>query len=110
MKLLTDLPKGIPNRVASAKLKSFAALRIEGESLSASYENTGSFIDEPAYEATPHWIVDERGELKRGHDLGCYEITSCISRGGMGEIYLAQDRRLGRLVALKLLPSSVTKD
>ncbi len=85
-------------------------LRSEVESLIASYEMTGSFIDGPAYEATAHLIVDERAELKPGQAVGSYEITSFISRGGMGEVYLAQDRRLGRRVALKLLPSSVMKD
>jgi Tol biopolymer transport system component len=85
-------------------------LRSEVDSLIASHEKTGSFIDAPAYEATAHLIVDERAELKPGQALGSYEITSFISRGGMGEVYLAQDRRLGRRVALKLLPSSVTKD
>ncbi len=78
-------------------------LRSEVESLNASYEKTGSFIDAPAYEATAHMIVDERGELKPGQAVGSYEITSFISRGGMGEVYLAHDRRLGRSVALKLL-------
>jgi serine/threonine protein kinase len=85
-------------------------LRKEVDSLIASYEKTGSFIDAPAYEATAHLILDERAELKPGLAVGSYEITSFISRGGMGEVYLAQDRRLGRRVALKLLPSSVMKD
>ena len=85
-------------------------LRSEVESLIASHEKTGSFIDAPAYEATAHLIVDERAELKPGQAVGSYEITSFISRGGMGEVYLAQDNRLKRRVALKLLPASVIKD
>jgi eukaryotic-like serine/threonine-protein kinase len=86
------------------------ALKKEVESLVAAHEKDGSFIDSPAYEATAELIVDEKAELKPGQVIGSYEIISFISRGGMGEVYLAQDKRLGRKVALKLLPSSVTKD
>ncbi len=85
-------------------------LRKEVESLLASHEKDGSFIDSPAYEAAAEMIVDEKAELKPGQTIGSYEIISFISRGGMGEVYLAQDKRLGRRVALKLLPSTVTKD
>jgi serine/threonine protein kinase len=43
-------------------------------------------------------------------NLGHYEIRSRIGAGGMGEVYLAHDSRLGRSVALKLLPAEFTKD
>jgi Tol biopolymer transport system component len=87
-----------------------AALRKEVESLVAAHEKDGSFIDAPAYQAAAGLIVDEKSELKPGQTLGSYEIISFISRGGMGEVYLAQDRRLSRKVALKLLPAALTKD
>src|SRR2546426_12742355 len=86
------------------------SLRQEVESLIASHAKDGSFIDSPAYEAAAQQIVDDKAELKPGQVIGAYEIISFISRGGMGEVYLAQDKRRGRRVALKLLPSSVTKD
>ena len=48
--------------------------------------------------------------MKPGQTVGSYEILSFISPGGMGEVYLAEDPRLGRQVALKLLPALFTKD
>ena len=45
-----------------------------------------------------------------GKMLTHYEITSLIGRGGMGEVYLAKDRRLGRDVAIKVLPVEFAQD
>ncbi len=48
--------------------------------------------------------------LEPGTRFDRYQILSQIGRGGMGEVYLAQDSRLGRKVALKLLPAQYTQD
>lgn len=48
--------------------------------------------------------------LSSGTKVGPYEILAPIGAGGMGEVYLAQDSRLGRKVALKILAESVSSD
>src|SRR5437870_9239452 len=45
-----------------------------------------------------------------GTKLGRYEIRSKIGEGGMGEVYLAQDTKLDRKVALKILPAEVASN
>ena len=48
--------------------------------------------------------------LSAGTRLGPYEILSPLGAGGMGEVYRAKDTRLGREVAVKVLPSSFSQD
>ena len=46
--------------------------------------------------------------LETGSKLGPYEILSLLGAGGMGEVYLAQDGRLDRTVAIKVLPTHLS--
>src|SRR6201998_4578507 len=48
--------------------------------------------------------------LAMGTKLGPYEINSSLGTGGMGEVYLAQDTRLDRSVAIKILPDEFSRD
>jgi serine/threonine protein kinase len=48
--------------------------------------------------------------LTPGTKLGPYEIVALIGAGGMGEVYRARDARLGRDVAVKVLPTSFAAD
>src|SRR5262245_16626649 len=48
--------------------------------------------------------------LAAGTKLGPYELLAPIGAGGMGEVYRARDTRLGRDVAIKVLPSSFSAD
>jgi eukaryotic-like serine/threonine-protein kinase len=48
--------------------------------------------------------------LDSGVQLGPYAVIGAIGAGGMGEVYQARDTRLGRTVAIKVLPQPVAED
>jgi serine/threonine protein kinase/Tol biopolymer transport system component len=85
-------------------------LRSEVESLLRAHAQDGSFLDLPAYEVAADFLADAFGGLLAGQQIGPYKIISPLASGGMGEVYLAQDTRLGRKIALKLLPPDFAKD
>ena len=86
------------------------SLRREVESLIAAHEKEGSFIDAPAFEMAADWLADKEADSLVGQQINHYKILETLGAGGMGEVYLAQDTRLGRKIALKLLPASFTND
>ena len=70
----------------------------------SAHETEDHFIDAPAYVAAAD-VLGDRQELKPGQNLNHYQIRSVLGEGGMGKVYLAEDLKLKRKVALKLLPS-----
>ena len=64
----------------------------------------GSFLSMPA------GVGASEASLTPGARLGSYEVLSVIGVGGMGEVYKAHDTKLGRVVAIKILPDALAHD
>jgi serine/threonine protein kinase/Tfp pilus assembly protein PilF len=86
------------------------SLRQEVEALLSSHHLAVSFMETPAGDVAADLLAELHTQLKSGTMVNRYKILEILGKGGMGEVYLAQDTKLGRKVALKLLSTYLSGD
>jgi hypothetical protein len=79
-------------------------LRHEVESLLGHTKGAEIFLETPALHIAARALGNPEHSMTHRR-LGRYEIESLLGVGGMGEVYRAKDTRLGRMVAIKILPA-----
>jgi serine/threonine protein kinase len=85
-------------------------LQRETSSLIDAYDEAGDFIEEPAIVQDAHVLISSHDLSNFGREIGPYKVIGRLGGGGMGEVYLAEDARLNRRVALKILPDYFVSD
>src|SRR5262245_38592235 len=86
------------------------ALRREVESLLTQPPSADDFLGGAAVAMAHELVADAAEPALTGQRLGAYDIVDLLGVGGMGEVYRARDTKLGRDVAIKVLPRLFSAD
>jgi serine/threonine protein kinase/Tfp pilus assembly protein PilF len=103
--LLLDAEPESRDRVLAQACEGDDSLRQEVERLLKAYDSSGQFIESPPVSAARAVFAPDEHDSLIGRSLLHYVVLQPLGAGGMGRVYLARDTKLGRRVAIKLMPA-----